>query len=279
MKNLNITFLILAVLALGVVDRDAVCQAPISIDLSAQEASSEGTMEGVSLQRSGVYKTKGVHQLNGLLWKSDVLCRPAENNSYYLPIVANGAVYFVCQSSNSRGNGIGGWNFYSDDYVYALDLKTGKQNWKVQMKESAFSSLAIAGSTVYFGSNTGYFGNEGGVFFALDAQTGQEKWSYKLKKKNLASASPAVANGAVYFRDMVGNLYALDTQTGKLIWSFNSKGELTVAAVFDGKVYFGDSKGSVYGVDAKTGEQIWKFDAPKPLGDPVISDGLVYLGD
>src|SRR5580658_552100 len=43
------------------------------------------------------------------------------------------------------------------------------------------------------------------------------KWSYTTAGS--VSATPAVANSAVYFPDWAGNLYALDASSGQQLWS------------------------------------------------------------
>lgn len=246
-------------------------------DVGGAPASSEGTMSRANLQRNGVYRTKGLHQVNAVLWKSEVLCKPAESNVFSHPIIAGGLVYLMCESRTPRSDGAGDSMFYSDDFVYALDIKTGKQVWKFQTERLHFSNIAVAGGLVFFGSGSGYFGIPRGVFFALDTRTGQEKWSYKVKNSRLANAAPAVTNGVVYFRDTAGNLYALDAQTGKPLWTFSTKGEVTIAAILEETIYFGNSKGFVYAVDTRTGGQLWEYKAGSPVSYPVISDGLVYF--
>ena len=251
---------------------EAICSASVSLQTDGS-ITSDGAMEGVNLQRNGLYRTRGVHQLNTVLWKSDVLCRPARHNTYSQPIIVGEILFFVCDETSSRI----GYDFFSEDYVYAIDIKTGYVKWKFERKQSGFSALAVAGGVVYFGSLNGSFDREGGVFFALDAGTGKEKWSYSIKRNPLASASPAVIDGSVYFRDMDGNFYSLNSQTGRLNWSFNAKGELTLAAFLNDSVYFGN-KNYFYGLDAKTGERKWEYDAGSVVGDPFISDGVLYFG-
>lgn len=275
MRNLNPLLLIALLIAhfgMSVSGQDL--QNP---GLVGSPVSSDGAMTRVNLQRNGVYRTKGLHQVSAVLWKSEVLCKRAQSNVYYHPIIAGSFVYFRCGSSTSRDDGTGDSFYFSDDFVYALDTKTGKQIWKFQMKRSHLSTLAVAGDLVFFGSDSGYFGSAGGVFFALDATTGQEKWNYKLKNSRLANAAPAVANGLVFFRDAVGNLHALDAQIGKPFWTFSTKGDLTMAAILEETIYFGSSKGFIYAVDTRTGNQQWEFKVGSPPSHPVISDGLVYF--
>ena len=43
-----------------------------------------------------------------------------------------------------------------DSYLYALDIKTGKEKWKFKTGDWISSSPAVANGIVYFGSSDGY---------------------------------------------------------------------------------------------------------------------------
>jgi outer membrane protein assembly factor BamB len=87
-----------------------------------------------------------------------------------------------------------------DSNVYALDAKTGKQIWAVQMwyEGVIHSSPAIAGGVVYICS---------GKVHALSAATGDSIWVYQSQKE--ISSSPSVANGILYFGELNGGFYAI----------------------------------------------------------------------
>ena len=93
----------------------------------------KGAMFRANLQRTGVYNTKGIHQLTELKWKfktEDVDSSPA---------IADGVVYFGSLDGN----------------LYAVDIKTGQEKWKFKTKYWVLSSPAIADGVVYFGSFDG----------------------------------------------------------------------------------------------------------------------------
>ncbi len=64
----------------------------------------------------------------------------------------------------------------------------------------AFSSPAVAGGLVYFGSNDTYL-------YALDAGSGALKW--KFQTGNYVTSSPAVSDGVIYFGSCDYYIYAL----------------------------------------------------------------------
>jgi polyvinyl alcohol dehydrogenase (cytochrome) len=120
------------------------------------------------------------------------------------------------------------------------------------------------------------------------------------------SATPAVANGIVYFPDWAGNFYAVNATTGAQIWQ-NKVSDWTGVAgdfarndplVHGGMVILGDQAGTiatfdgskingagarVIAVNAQTGKLIWvsqvdEFPAAMVTGSPVVHDGVVYVG-
>ncbi len=106
------------------------------------------------------------------------------------PAVANGAVF------------VGSRNGY-----YAFNASDGSQIWyftspysQRQLTGYVYSSPAVAGNTVYFGSFDSYL-------FALDATSGSAVWAYRTG--GFLFSSPAIANGVVYIGSYDGKIYAL----------------------------------------------------------------------
>ena len=78
-----------------------------------------------------------------------------------------------------------------DNYLYALDAKTGEEKWKFELNSIEPSdSPTISDGVVYFGRNCGYL-------YALGAKTGEEKW--KFETEDYITSSPVVSEGIVYF--------------------------------------------------------------------------------
>jgi len=94
----------------------------------------KGAMFRANLQRTGVYNTKGVHQLTELKWKFKT-----EDKVFSSPAIADGVVYFGSNDGN----------------LYAVDIKTGQEKWKFKTESWVYSSPAIADGVVYFGSADG----------------------------------------------------------------------------------------------------------------------------
>ncbi|MDT9191305.1 MAG: PQQ-binding-like beta-propeller repeat protein, partial [Limnospira sp. PMC 894.15] len=71
--------------------------------------------------------------------------------------------------------------------------------WKFRTEDGIFSSPAVSGGVVYFGSYDNHL-------YAVDANTGQERW--KFKTESVIFSSPAVSGGVVYFGSLDNHLYA-----------------------------------------------------------------------
>jgi polyvinyl alcohol dehydrogenase (cytochrome) len=113
------------------------------------------------------------------------------------------------------------------------------------------------------------------------------------------SATPTVADDAVYFPDWAGNLYAVDKNTGQQIWSAQIStytgvtGDLSRSspAVFGDELIFGDNQGNLgvhngawlIAVNRHTGELRWitqieSHPAAVVTGSAVVFGHVVYQG-
>jgi polyvinyl alcohol dehydrogenase (cytochrome) len=121
------------------------------------------------------------------------------------------------------------------------------------------------------------------------------------------SATPAVANGIVYFPDFAGNFYAVNAASGALVWKHQLADWTGVAgdyarndpAIYSGMVILGNQGGNnafwngsqylggggarVMAVDASTGALKWMtvveaFPTAMVTSSPVINNGVVYVG-
>ncbi len=126
-----------------------------------------------------------------------------------------------------------------------------------------------------------------------------EKWVFTTQGN--VSATPAVADGSVYFPDSGGNLYALDSRTGALLWQTKISSydgipgavSRTSPVIYGNELILGDrgdNGGSdqsisarVFAVNRLTGKLIWvtqidSHHAAQVTGSPVVADGKVIVG-
>jgi outer membrane protein assembly factor BamB len=158
--------------------------------------------------------------------------------------------------------------------------------WTFQTGGAIWSSPAVQGNTVYFGSDDGYL-------YAVEAGTGQLKW--KVKTSDRVRVRPAIADGTVYFASDDGYLYALEAETGQEQWrldignaavqrllpanDYNWDYLASSPAVADGMIYIGSADGFLYAVYAQTGQPAWRFQTgDRVRSSPAVAYGMVYVG-
>jgi outer membrane protein assembly factor BamB len=180
-------------------------------------------------------------------------------------------------------------------YDSAPISKFTQLKWKFSTQGKVFSSPAVVGNTMFFGS-TDHF------LYAVDLASGMQNW--KFETGSGITSSPAVNDNTVFFTSYDGNFYALDAATGKLRWKFQTAGEhrftakhihgaqpagesmpdpfdvfLSSPLVWHGAVYFGSGDGNVYSLDCSTGSLRWKFQTADVVhASPVITNGTLFIG-
>jgi outer membrane protein assembly factor BamB/formylglycine-generating enzyme required for sulfatase activity len=89
----------------------------------------------------------------------------------------------------------------SDGYLYAMDLKTGKLQWKFNAGDKIRSGPSYAGGLLFFGCDNGRV-------YALDARTGSLKSQLPLADKTMSS--PCIANGMLFIGDDSGTVFGFE---------------------------------------------------------------------
>ena len=189
------------------------------------------------------------------------------------PLVHQGKVYFGS----------------SDEYVYALDAKTGAMAWAYKTGGVVHSSPALAGANIVIGSW------DGGVY-ALDAAGGEERWRFQTRTEQKTSvmtgvqASPSVDGDTVYIGARDGFFYALDAASGQQKWRYDAQGTWVVAAAAlsrdtvrdSGRVYVATSDtGLLLALDKRSGRelyrhptQVWTFASPLLVGELLVGASM-----
>jgi outer membrane protein assembly factor BamB len=85
-------------------------------------------------------------------------------------------------------------------FLQAVDVRTGKERWRVGTERPVWSSPAIAEDLVYVGDGSG-------SIYALDRTTGQERWRHKAGRRILSS--PTLADGLLLIGNDDGSVYAI----------------------------------------------------------------------
>jgi outer membrane protein assembly factor BamB len=135
---------------------------------------------------------------------------------------------------------------------YCLALRDGKQLWQFKAGKGIFSTPAITGNKVVFGSVDN-------MIYCLSLDNGKQVW--KFKADSYVLGSPVIADGKVYIGASDGRFRAIDVATGKLIWEFSELKAWvdTKPVLYKGKVFFGAWDNYFYAPDQQTGKLAWKW--------------------
>lgn len=127
-----------------------------------------------------------------------------------------------------------------DGYLYALDLHTGAQRWRVGYDMSwIISTPAVRDGLVIVGTSDGHFVN------ALDVRDGKERWRFATDNSVWSSAALGAHVGAI--GDGSGSVTGFDVATGQVRWRYRTAGSvLATPLVTDSLVVVGSGDGSLY---------------------------------
>lgn len=152
------------------------------------------------------------------------------------------------------------------------------------------SKASILSNPIEYNSNI-YFGNDAGVFIALDAVSLKKRWSFKTE--SAIRSKPVVHEGIIYFKSGY-DVYALNSVTGEEIWSYSKEFEQEatqqdywdyhagVPVVHNGIIYFGFEDGSICGFDLTTGDIETQFNADQQASVKSglsVNNNILYFGD
>lgn len=199
----------------------------------------------------------GINRVDGSeTWRTetDGLIRSA-------PALADGRVYVTTRNGS----------------LYALGAGTGEIIWQFETGEN-ISNLPAALSSPAVRDGTVYFGTPGGSLYAVGTD-GTEQWRFGTDGD--ISASPAIANGAVYIADTTGGVYARDAADGTSLWSASVGKDVDASpAVAGGTVYVSVTDGTVRAFDAGDGTESWSFDTGSfvMVSSPAVTGDRLYVG-
>ena len=195
----------------------------------------------------------------------------------------------------------GAWDFYAsspvitgqtivigsgDGQVYALDLMTGRERWRVKTGGRVRATPSIHDGVAIVGSFDGRV-------YAVDVATGKTRWVHRTVGDSLdlerqgydrraIQSTAAIASGLVFFGSRDDGFYAVDVATGRQKWR-SSHGTSWVGgspAVRDGRAYVGSSDGHfIHAVDVASGRELWRTPVgSNVLSSPVLAGDLVVVG-
>lgn len=191
------------------------------------------------------------------------------------PAINNGILFCVAHLNNEMYNDLGQHyaTEWSKGYLYAIDSKSGKEIWKVNLGGDTFDIYRSATPAIY---DNKLFINAGDRITAYHLISGTKIWE-SVKMKSPVSY-PSVFDNKVYFVHS-RTLSALDITSGNEVWRRNDVGEWLAIAHGIVCMTKWDNK-TIVAFSSSTGELIWEFQIGHRISSkPAIADGIVYFGN
>jgi outer membrane protein assembly factor BamB len=154
--------------------------------------------------------------------------------------------------------------------------------WKFKARKAIYSSPAIVGGMVYFGS-------EDRNLYAVSLRNGALVWKTKLGQR-IYSSSPAVNGDMVLISSVDGCLNCLDKASGRVLWKFcapkrrstqmEGPPAFSSPLVENGLAYYGTDNRFIYAVSVSTGAKAWEFETEGKIHDnsPALKQGRLFFG-
>jgi outer membrane protein assembly factor BamB len=175
----------------------------------------------------------------------------------------------------------------STGHVFALDVQTGRPDWRVQVVTEGNTRLfdpLVSGGAVFIHSRT--FTNPiHGAVYALDAGTGAVRWvrtyPYDATRSSRAPSGPmTLAQGLLMFAREDGEIQALDVATGETRWTaprppdLNSIDDVRHVRAAQGTLVVTSTTNVVVGYDVATGQERWRTPPTRAtVLSPLTTDG------
>lgn len=149
-----------------------------------------------------------------------------------------------------------------DKHLYAIDLATGKEKWKVKLGAMKASPAVKDGRV--------FVGDLDGRFHCVSAADGKPLWKFEAEGEIQAGANFHGPNVLVGSHDSA--LYCLDP-SGKKVWAAKVDGPINAAAAVVGDTAFatGCSDGVLRAFDAKSGKELGALE----LGGQAVATAAV----
>ncbi len=179
-----------------------------------------------------------------------------------------------------------------DKHLYAIDLATGKQKWKVKLGAMK-ASPCVKGDRVYVGTLDGLFyclkcadgtkvwefetageimagcnfhgrnvliGSHDSTLYCLN-ELGKKVW--EVKTDGPVNGSPAIIGDTTFVAGCDSILHILDAKTGKELGTVELNGQAAATAAVEGDfAYIGTMANTVVAVNLKKKERAWTFEVP-----------------
>ena len=198
---------------------------------------------------------ESVHDEEGNRILADIVGQPDNQSSV---VVVEGTGYFGTQR-----------------FLYAVDIESGEELWKYEVRGQVCGAPAVDNGRVFFGQRGGTPN-----FYCLDAKTGDLVWK---KRYGHVWASANFMDQKLYLNTEGGRFLCVSQDDGEVIWEYDTglKGlSYNTPALYKEFVYFGNEH-DYYAFDKNTGELKWTFnigDGKTDSGTCMVKDDIFYCG-
>ena len=163
-----------------------------------------------------------------------------------------------------------------DGFFHIIDLKTGTEAGKVDIKSPTQSTPAVMDEKVFFGT-------EQDEFVAIDWKTAKGDWTFSDKGGPApVRGCAAVTKGHVVFGARNRIVYSVDPESGEQNWAVGLKAKVDSSPVIVGqRVYVGSTDGRLYSLSLENGDKVWEkqFNGGFVSSPAVAFDKLVVATD
>ncbi|MEN1681743.1 MAG: PQQ-binding-like beta-propeller repeat protein [Planctomycetota bacterium] len=171
-----------------------------------------------------------------------------------------------------------------DERLHVVSLATGQEVGSVEIGGPTGSSVAAV-------DGAAYFGNEGGVFFAVDTTNAAEPnvvWRFQDPRRGQGIRTAATVGKAVVVYGSNGKaVYGVNRETGEAAWTKPTRSRVESSPVIaGGAAVAATTRGRLMLLGLEDGEVIWEYDAGGgfPAAPAVVagkllianSDGTLY---
>ncbi len=133
-----------------------------------------------------------------------------------------------------------------DGKVHALDVRTGKERWQVDVGGQLYAGIAAQDGRLFVASSTGK------NLTALRLDTGKQIWQESLH--DFAYSGPAVAGNVVVAGSYDGHLRAFKATDGSLLWDVDMGGKIYgTPQIVRGVVWAASFAGNTYALALASG--------------------------
>ncbi|WP_324759752.1 PQQ-binding-like beta-propeller repeat protein [Haloarcula sp. GH36] len=186
----------------------------------------------------------------------------AGRGSHGTPAIANGTAY------------IGAY----DGAVSAIDLETGRRQWRTSLGDAIGASPTYYNGTLYVAIE---HAAPSGSVAAVDAATGDVHWRDSRPTHHPHSTVTIDRErGRLLFGSNDGHCYAWTFPGLERAWRYDTGAEIKApVAVADGVAVVPSWSETVTGLDVEDGSEVWTFETDQDvMCAPAIRDGTVFVG-